>query len=134
MVTTLSYLLVAALVAAALYGIAVVVFGRGEELPPLPPRTSPTRLPDGTVTGADVRAVRLPQAVRGYRMHDVDWVLERVADELDRTAAERDELARQVHELEGQHGLDGPWDTPEFEVPEHDAEPAAPATRHDRRS
>ena len=36
-VTALSYLLVAAVVAAALFGIAVVVFGRGEELPPLPP-------------------------------------------------------------------------------------------------
>ncbi len=102
MVTALSYLLVAAAVAAALFGIAVVVFGRGEELPPLPPRATPTRLPEGSLDGGDVRELRFPQAVRGYRMDDVDWVLERLADELDRIGAERDGLATRIAELEGE--------------------------------
>lgn len=100
MVTALSYLLVAVVVAAAVYGIAVVVFGRGEELPPLPPRATPTRLPETALDGTHVRELRFPQALRGYRMHDVDWVLERLADELDRVGAERDGLAARIAELE----------------------------------
>jgi DivIVA domain-containing protein len=103
-VTALSYLLVAAVVAAALFGIAVVVFGRGEELPPLPPRATPTRLPEGQLDGGHVRELRFPQAVRGYRMDDVDWVLERLADELDRVGAERDGLTARIAELESEPG------------------------------
>jgi DivIVA domain-containing protein len=101
--TALSYLVIAVVVAAALFGIVVVVFGRGEELPPLPPRATPTRLPDGELAGGDVRELRFPQAVRGYRMDEVDWVLERVADELDRVGAERDGLLARVAELESEH-------------------------------
>jgi len=81
-VTALSYLLGAGVVAAALFGIVTVVFGRGEELPPLPPRATPTRLPAEPLAGRDVRALRFPQVVRGYRMDDVDWALERLAQEL----------------------------------------------------
>jgi DivIVA domain-containing protein len=55
-----------------------------------------------------VRGLRFQQAVRGYRMAEVDWVLERLADELDRTGSERDELRARIAELEGwdrdQHG------------------------------
>jgi DivIVA domain-containing protein len=101
--TALSYLVIAVVVAAALFGIVVIVFGRGEELPPLPPRATPTRLPDGELAGGDVRELRFPQAVRGYRMDEVDWVLERVADELDRVGAERDGLLTRVAELESEH-------------------------------
>lgn len=90
--TALIYLLVVVVVAAAVFGIAAAVFGRGEELAPLPPGPTPSRLPDGALTGDDVRALRLPQAVRGYRMAEVDWVLERLAAELDRAVAERDDL------------------------------------------
>jgi DivIVA domain-containing protein len=100
--TALSYLLVAVVVAAALFGIATVVFGRGEELPPLPPGVTPTRLPDGELAGSHVRELRFPQAVRGYRMAEVDWVLDRLADELDRIGAERDGLAARVAELGAQ--------------------------------
>ncbi len=99
--TALVYLLVVAAVAAAVFGVAAAVFGRGEELAPLPPGATPTRLPVGEVGGDDVRALRIPQAVRGYRMAEVDWVLERLADELDRVGAERDGLRARVAELEG---------------------------------
>ena len=47
-----------------------------------------------------MRELRFPQAVRGYRMAEVDWVLDRLAAELDRAAAERDELHARVVELE----------------------------------
>ena len=99
--TALIYLLVVAAVAAAVFGLAAAVFGRGEELAPLPPGATPTRLPVGAVEGDDVRALRFPQAVRGYRMAEVDWVLERLAEELDRAGAERDDLRARVAELEG---------------------------------
>jgi DivIVA domain-containing protein len=102
--TALIYLLVVAAVAAAVFGVASTVFGRGEELAPLPADATPTRLPVGGIDGDDVRALRFPQAVRGYRMGDVDWVLERLADELDRTGAERDDLRARLAALESRVG------------------------------
>jgi DivIVA domain-containing protein len=104
--TALIYLLVVAAVAAAVFGLAAAVFGRGEELAPLAPGATPTRLPVGAIGGDDVRGLRFPQAVRGYRMAEVDWVLDRLADELDRAGAERDDLRARVAELEGRldHG------------------------------
>ena len=99
--TALIYLLIVVAVAAAVFGLAAAVFGRGEELAPLAPGATPTRLPVGEVAGGDVRALRFPQVVRGYRMGEVDWVLERLADELDRATSERDDLRTRVAELEG---------------------------------
>src|SRR5690349_1644138 len=98
--TALIYLLVVAAVAAAVFGLSALVFGRGEELAPLPPGATPTRLPAGEVRGRDVRDLRFQQAVRGYRMDEVDWALGRLADELDRGALERAELVARVRELE----------------------------------
>jgi cell division septum initiation protein DivIVA len=34
--------------------------------------------------------------VRGYRMTEVDWVLDRLAEEVERLARERDELAAKL--------------------------------------
>lgn len=98
--TALVYLIVVTVVAAAFFGLAAVVFGRGEELAPLAPDATPTRLPSHDIQGDDVRDLRFPQAVRGYRMAEVDWVIERLAEELDRLTGERDELTARVAELE----------------------------------
>jgi DivIVA domain-containing protein len=98
--TALIYLLVVAAVAAAVFGLSALLFGRGEELPPLPPGATPTRLPAGEVHGEDVRDLRFQQVVRGYRMDEVDWALGRLADELDRGAVEREALRARVGELE----------------------------------
>ena len=98
--TALIYLLVVVAVAAAVFGLASAVFGRGEELAPLPPGATPTRLPVGDVGGDDVRALRFQQAVRGYRMAEVDWVLDRLATELDRIGAERDDLRARLAEVD----------------------------------
>lgn len=100
--TALIYLLVVAAVAAALFGLAAVVFGRGEELAPLPPGATPTRLPAGEIDGDDVRELRFQQALRGYRMDEVDWALDRLADALDRAGVERDGLLARVAELESE--------------------------------
>jgi DivIVA domain-containing protein len=57
-------------------------------------------LPAGEIDGDDVRELRFQQTLRGYRMDEVDWVLERLADELDRAGAQRDGLLARVSELE----------------------------------
>ena len=101
--TALIYLLVVVAVAAAVFGLAAAVFGRGEELAPLAPGATPTRLPVGEIAGDDVRELRFQQAVRGYRMAEVDWVLDRLASELDRAGTERERLRARVDELEA-HG------------------------------
>lgn len=90
--TALVYLIVVTVVAAVFFAVAAFVFGRGEELAPLAPDATPTRLPSHGIRGEDIRELRFPQAVRGYRMTEVDWVLDRLAEELDRVTAERDEL------------------------------------------
>lgn len=90
MTTVLQYLVIAAVIGLVLFGIALLLFGRGEQMAALPARTSPAQLPDRNITGTDVRKVRFALAVRGYRMSDVDWTLDRLADELDRT---REQLA-----------------------------------------
>lgn len=88
MTLILLYLVVLILVAIVLFGIASVVFGRGERLPPLPRATTATVLPASGVTGADVEAVKFAQVLRGYKTSEVDWVLERLGAELDGLRAE----------------------------------------------
>jgi DivIVA domain-containing protein len=79
----LLYLLVLIVVAGLLFVIASAVFGRGEQLPPLPRATTATKLPAYGVTGADVDAVKFAQTLRGYKTSEVDWVLDRLGQELD---------------------------------------------------
>ena len=85
--TALIYLVVMILVATVIYLLASAVFGRGEELPPLPPGASPTRLPAGELAGDDVRGVRFQPVLRGYKMSEVDWVLARLGTEIDELRA-----------------------------------------------
>src|ERR1700759_3977893 len=80
------------LVAAVFFLIASAVFGRGEELAPLPPGASPTRLPVDGASGDGVRSVRFQQVFRGYKMSEVDWVLSRLGDEVDQLRARLAEL------------------------------------------
>ena len=79
----LLYVVVLVLVAIVLFGVASLLFGRGEPLPPLPRGTTPTVLPASGVTGADVDAVKFTQTLRGYKTSEVDWVLDRLGQELD---------------------------------------------------
>jgi len=84
----LMYLMVLILVAVVLFGIASLLFGRGERLPALPRGTTVTVLPASGVTGADVEAVKFNQTLRGYKTGEVDWVLEHLGAELDQLRAE----------------------------------------------
>ena len=83
MALVLLYLVVLVLVAIVLFGAASLLFGRGEQLPPLPRGTTATVLPAFGVTGSDVDAVKFTQVLRGYKASEVDWVLDRLGQELD---------------------------------------------------
>ncbi|HWO66344.1 MAG TPA: DivIVA domain-containing protein [Umezawaea sp.] len=124
MTTALIYLVVMVLVAAVVFLLSALVFGRGEELAPLPPGASPTRLPPDDVTSNDVRNLRFQQVLRGYKMTEVDWVLERLATEVD-------ELRTRIAELENGGPAPAPDPEPEPEpepehVPQHAAENGRP--------
>ncbi|WP_149360917.1 DivIVA domain-containing protein [Lolliginicoccus suaedae] len=93
MITLLLYVLGIVGVAVVLFVLAALAFGRGEDVPPVAPGTTPTWLPRDEVTGADVQAVRFQQVLRGYKAAEVDWVLDRLAREID-------ELREQVRDLE----------------------------------
>ena len=87
-----------------LFLLAAAVFGRSEELAPLPRGTTATVLPAEDVTGADVRALRFQQVLRGYKASEVDWALDRLGAEIDALRAElaqREQLARR--EEVGEH-------------------------------
>jgi DivIVA domain-containing protein len=59
---------------------ASVLLGRGETQPPAELDRSPVELPqDRQVTPDDVRALRISAAFRGYRMSEVDWLLDQFA-------------------------------------------------------
>ena len=93
MTTVLIYLVVMAVVAGVVFLAASLVFGRGEELAPLPPGASPTRLPAGEVTEQDIQDLRFQQVFRGYKMSEVDWALDRLGREVT-------ELRARIAELE----------------------------------
>jgi DivIVA domain-containing protein len=94
--TALFYLLVMVFVAAVVFLLASVLFGRGEELPPLPPGSSPTRLPARDISSADLENVRFQLVLRGYKMSEVDWVLQRLGDEVDSLRARIADLEQQL--------------------------------------
>ncbi|WP_431956643.1 DivIVA domain-containing protein [Nocardia lijiangensis] len=101
MLTLLLYVLIVGLVAAVLFLLASAVFGRGEELGPLPEGTTATVLPAEGISGADVRALRFQQVVRGYKAGEVDWALARLA-------ARIDELQLQLAHARGDTAIRGP--------------------------
>ncbi len=115
MTLILLYLVVLILVAIVLFGVGSVLFGRGEVLPPLPRATTATVLPASGVTGVDVDAIKFTQTLRGYKTSEVDWVLDRLGQELDllrgelaavqATQADGDEIADEEPAEGGAHAL-----------------------------
>ncbi|RZS87252.1 DivIVA domain-containing protein [Motilibacter rhizosphaerae] len=82
------------LLLAIVAGVALVAAGRGTSLSEVEPDAPPVGLPQGPLAPDDLHQVRFPSALRGYRMREVDEVLDRLAEELGR----RDE---RIAELEG---------------------------------
>ena len=99
MTLILLYLVVLILVAVVLFGLGSVLFGRGERLPPLPSGTTATVLPASGVTASDVDAVKFTQTLRGYKTSEVDWVLDRLGQELDLLRGQLDSV-RAVQSLD----------------------------------
>ncbi|GLY52487.1 DivIVA domain-containing protein [Lentzea sp. NBRC 102530] len=97
MTNALIYLIVMIAVAAVVFLLAALVFGRGEELAPLPPGASPTRLPSEDITAADVRGLKFQQVFRGYKMSEVDWALQRLSAEVETLRARVEELESSEH-------------------------------------
>ena len=117
---------------------ASLLLGRGETQPPAELDRSPVELPDDRpVTSDDVRALRISAAFRGYRMSEVDWLLDQFALILDERDAELAALRQQArpdhphphphphsaHPAEdaGPKTLDGPA-VPDAEPDPHDEE------------
>lgn len=74
-----------------LFAAAVVATRPGEILVAAPRDRADLDLPDGPLTAGDLDGVRFGLALRGYRMAEVDAVLDRLAAEL---GARDEQIAR----------------------------------------
>ena len=98
MQTLLAYVFGLLLVGGLLFLAASFAFGRGEELAPVLPEGTPVELPENRPAGGDdLRALRLSVVLRGYRMEEVDWVLDRLAEQLDSRDREVARLRSVLH-------------------------------------
>ena len=76
---------------------ASLLLGRGESQPPAELDRSPVELPDDRpVTADDVRALRISPVFRGYRMTEVDWLIDQFALVLEERDAEIAALTEQL--------------------------------------
>jgi DivIVA domain-containing protein len=97
----------AILVVLALGVVAVVAAGRGTPMEPAYDDAPDALVPaEGPLTADDLRRVRFPIALRGYRMAEVDALLDRLAEE--REVAE----ARARHDAEADGRADVEGDAP----------------------
>jgi DivIVA domain-containing protein len=110
---------------------ASLLLGRGETQPPAEIGRSPLALPDDrSVVGDDVRALRISVAFRGYRMTEVDWLLDQFAQVLDERDAEIAELQASISPRSGGAPADGRSDAEDTDpdgVPVPDEEHGAGA-------
>jgi DivIVA domain-containing protein len=92
----------AVLVVAVMGGVAVVAAGRGGSMAETYDDRPDARVPaDGPLTARDLREVRIGTAFRGYRMSEVDALL-------DRLAAEREACAEACTEGRSESRVDRP--------------------------
>jgi DivIVA domain-containing protein len=82
MALAIEVLFAAAVILAAGLAAAGRIDGMSRAVPDAPPG-----LPDGEVTPEGLRGATLPVVLRGYKMADVDEVLERAAAELEHARA-----------------------------------------------
>jgi DivIVA domain-containing protein len=96
--TVLGYILALLVVGGVLFLAASFAFGRGEEMAPVLPEGTPVELPDDRLArGDDLRALKLSVALRGYRMDEVDWLLDRLSDQVDSRDREIARLRSVLH-------------------------------------
>ena len=88
--------LFAILIVLALGGVAALAAGRGAPLAPVYDDRPDSLVPaEGPITADDLRRVRFSLAFRGYRMSEVDALLDRLASE--REQAPVDESSGEGH-------------------------------------
>jgi len=101
------FVLTVAVVGGLLFLGGSLLLGRGETQPPADPDRSPLELPeDRPVTADDVRGVRMSVTVRGYRMTEVDWLLEQLARALEERDEETAALRARLEEVGQAPGTD----------------------------
>ncbi len=101
-------------VGALLFLGASLLLGRAETQPPAEPDRSPVALPDDRpVTADDVRALRISVTARGYRMSEVDWLLDQFALVLDERDAEIAAERARVHPAPPDAAKNGQGPTPD---------------------
>jgi DivIVA domain-containing protein len=102
MLTFLLFVVGVLVVGGLLFLGASLLLGRGETQPPAELDRSPVELPEGRrVTAEDVRALRISVVLRGYRMTEVDWLLDQFALILDERDAEIAALTARLHPAGG---------------------------------
>jgi DivIVA domain-containing protein len=112
-------------VGALLFLLASVLMGRGETQPPAELDRSPVELPDDRpVLGDDIRALQMSVGFRGYRMTEVDWLLDQFAQVLDERDAEITALRAQLHPPAADEENDS-TSTPDLGEPTDEEEPRA---------
>jgi DivIVA domain-containing protein len=80
--------LFAILVVLVMGGVAMLASGRGGSMPPAYDDRPDLVLPEGRpLEAGDLRRVRFGLALRGYRMSDVDALLDRLAEEREEAEA-----------------------------------------------
>lgn len=81
----------AILLVLALGGVAVVASGIGQGMSPVHPDRRDVTIPaDRSLAGVDLRTIRFTTALRGYRMSEVDALLDRLASQLEEAGMEPD--------------------------------------------
>ena len=97
----LGFVLGVLLVAGLLFLGASLLMGRGETRPPAELDRSPVELPDDRpVDAADLRALRISVAFRGYRMTEVDWLIDQLAQTLDERDQQLEELRARLSDAQ----------------------------------
>ena len=86
--------LFAILIVLALGAVAVVAAGRGTPMSSAYDDAPDSLVPrEGPITSEDLRRIRFPLALRGYRMAEVDALLDRLAEDRERSDPEPTEPA-----------------------------------------
>lgn len=79
--TFLSWVLIALVAAGLAFGVVALVTGRVTGMADMPPDATPG-LPPGPIGPADLAAARFDLGFRGYRMDQVDALLDRLSQQL----------------------------------------------------
>ena len=84
-------------------GVSLLAVGRFGQLPDVQPDMVPDDLPtDRPLRGADLQHVRFDVTARGYRMDEVDGLLDRLATDM----AEKDATIAALRDRVGEKGVD----------------------------